>query len=43
MDVMFFAVMAIVLFAGLALRFAPDSRDTRRAAERFGSWAGLAA
>jgi len=41
MDTLIFAIMAIVLFAGLSLLFAPDSRDTRRATDRYGSWAAL--
>jgi hypothetical protein len=41
MDTIIFAVMAIALFAGLSLLFAPDSRDTRREQDRCGSWAAL--
>jgi hypothetical protein len=41
MDTIVFTVMAIVLFAALSLLFAPDSRDARRAMDRYGSWAAL--
>ena len=43
MDVILFWVTALVLFAGLSLLFARDSRDTRRAMDRHGSWAALTA
>lgn len=43
MDVILFWVTALMVFAGLSLLFAPDSRDTRRAIDRQGSWAGLTA
>jgi hypothetical protein len=42
-DVILFWVFVVVIFATLSLRFAPDSRDTRRAIDRHGSWAGLTA
>jgi len=43
MDVILFWVVALMLFAALSLLFAPDSRDTRRAIDRHGSWAALTA
>ena len=43
MDVILFWVLSAVMFAALSLLFAPDSRDTRRAIDRHGSWAGLTA
>jgi hypothetical protein len=42
-DVILFWVMALMVFAALSLLFAPDSRDTRRAIDRHGSWAALTA
>lgn len=42
-DVILFWVFVVVMFAALSLLFAPDSRDTRRAIDRHGSWAGLTA
>jgi len=42
-DVILFWVFAAVIFAALSLLFAPDSRDTRRAIDRHGSWAALTA
>jgi hypothetical protein len=42
-DVILFSVFVVVIFAALSLLFAPDSRDTRRAMDRHGSWAGLTA
>ena len=41
-DILFW-VFVVVMFAVLSLLFAPDSRDTRRAIDRDGSWAGLTA
>lgn len=43
MDDIVFWVFAAVVFAGLSLLFAPDSRDVRRAIDRHGSWAPLKA
>jgi hypothetical protein len=43
MDVILFWVLAAVLFAALSLLVAPDGRDTRRALDHYGSWAGLKA
>lgn len=42
-DIILFWVFVVVTFAALSLLFAPDSRDTRRAIDRHGSWAGLTA
>jgi hypothetical protein len=42
-DVILFWIFVVVIFAALSLLFAPDSRDTRRAIDRHGSWAGLTA
>jgi hypothetical protein len=42
-DVILFWVFVVVIFAALSLLFAPDSRDTRRAIDRHGSWAVLTA
>lgn len=42
-DAILFWVFVAVMFAALSLLFAPDSRDTRRAIDRHGSWAGLTA
>ncbi len=43
MDVILFWIFVAAIFAALSLLFAPDSRDTRRAIDRYGSWAGLTA
>lgn len=40
---MLFWILVAVIFAALSLLFAPDGRDTRRAIDRHGSWAGLTA
>ena len=42
-DTIVFWTLALVVFAGLSLLFAPDSMDFRRPAERVGSWASLRA
>ena len=42
-DVIVFGTLVVVIFAALSLLFAPDSRDTRRAIDRHGSWVGLTA
>lgn len=42
-DVIVFWVIVVVMFAALSLLSAPDSRDTRRAIDRHGSWVGLTA
>lgn len=43
MDTILFVTLALVLFAGLSLLFAPDARDFRRPQDRVGSWASLRA
>jgi hypothetical protein len=43
MDIIVFSVFALVVFAVLSVLFGPDSRDTRRPMDRYGSWAGLKA
>lgn len=43
MDTIIFWTLAIVVFAGISLLFAPDGRDFRRPQERVGSWASLGA
>ncbi len=43
MDIIVFWVLALVVFAALSVLFGPDSRDTRRPMDHYGSWAGLKA
>ena len=43
MDVILFWIFVAVVFAALSVLFAPDSRDTRRAIDRHGSWAAISA
>lgn len=40
-DVIVFCVIVIALFAALSVLIGQDSRDTRGADERYGSWAAL--
>jgi hypothetical protein len=43
MDIIVFFVLALVVFAALSVLFSPDSHDTRRPMDHYGSWAGLKA
>ncbi len=43
MDIIIFWVFVAAMFAALSLLVGPDSRDTRRARDVHGSWAGLTA
>lgn len=43
MDTLVFWILALVVFSGLSLLFAPDARDFRRPQDRVGSWASLRA
>ena len=42
-DTFIFWTLAVVVFAGLSLLFAPDAREIRRPQDRVGSWASLRA